>query len=349
MVAPKKILVLRFSSMGDVALVVPVLRSMLQVHQHMAVTLVTRPRFAGFFYGLKGVNVVEADLEGKHRGFWGLVRLFRQLYKEKYDVVIDLHDHLRTMIIRSLFMLAGTRVVIFDKGRREKKELVRIENKIRKKLTHTIDRYALAFDQAGFSFEILPGPHFIVAQESEQGAHRWLATKALVKNEMWIGLAPFAIHRTKVWPLERYVPLMKRILDHEQAKFFLFGGGVDEIEFLSGLAAILPQHTVLVAGQLKLQEELALMGKMDKMLTMDSANMHLAVLLGVPVVSVWGGTHTDAGFGPYGVQENGVVEISTEELPCRPCSVYGKPTCYRGDFACLTSIDEANVAKSLVQ
>ena len=119
--------------------------------------------------------------------------------------------------------------------------------------------------------------------------------------------------------------------------------------FFLELTAAFPQHTVLVAGQLSLQEELALIRKMDKMLTMDSSNMHLAALLGVPVVSVWGGTHTDAGFGPYGEQGNTIIEVSPAELPCRPCGVYGKPNCHRGDFACLTSIQEDVVVKSLRQ
>ncbi len=349
MVAPKKILIIRFSAMGDVALVVPVVRSLIQAYPEVAVTMLTRPRFAVFFEGLHGVKVVAADLAGGHKGLWGIVKLFWQLSKEKYDVVIDLHDHLRTIIIRSLFSFAGTPVVIFNKGRKEKKELVRKDDKIKKKLQHTVDRYMLAFSKAGLPFKISPGPHFVINKESEQRVFHWLATKLLVKNERWIGLAPFALHRSKMWPLERYVPLIKLMQNSGQVKFFLFGGGADEIEFLSDLASLLPQSAVLVAGQLDLQDELTLIRQMDKMLTMDSSNMHLAALLGVPVVSIWGGTHTDAGFGPYGNKESALVEVSPADLPCRPCSVYGKSTCYRGDFACLTSIAVQDVAKKLVQ
>lgn len=348
MVTPKKILVIRFSSMGDVALVVPVLRSLIQAHQDVEVTMLTRPRFSVFFDGLQGVKVFAADLEGRHKGLWGLARLFRQLAKENYDVVIDLHDHLRTMIIRSLFKLAGIRVIIFNKGRREKRELTRKDHKMRKKLLHTVDRYALALNKADLPFEMLAGPYFVIDEGSEQRVMDWLASKSLVKNESWIGLAPFAIHATKIWPLERYVSLIKTMLGRGEYKFFLFGGGAEEIEFLSGLSALFPQHTVLVAGRLSLQDELALIRKMDKMLTMDSSNMHLAALLGVPVVAIWGGTHTDAGFGPYGNQNNTLIEMNPMALPCRPCSVYGKPTCHRGDFACLANIRAAEVAKKLL-
>ena len=346
---PKKILVMRFSSMGDVALVAPVLHAVAQACQEVEVTMLTRPRFAAFFYGLQRVRLMAADLEGKHKRLWGIWRLFRQLTKEKYDVVIDLHDHLRTKIIRFLFALTGTPVVVFDKGRAEKGELVRKNFKIRKKLPHTVDRYAEAFNKAGLSFAMITFPGFEISSQSEQRVLQWLAAKALVKGELWVGLAPFAVHPTKIWPLERYVPLIKMMQEGRQVKFFLFGGGAGEVAFFSGLVALFPHHTVLVAGQMSLQEELALIRKMDKMLTMDSANMHLAALLGVPVVSIWGGTHTDAGFGPYGNQDKTVLEVTTTVLPCRPCSVYGKPTCHRGDFACLTAIEVQDVAKKLMQ
>jgi ADP-heptose:LPS heptosyltransferase len=93
-----------------------------------------------------------------------------------------------------------------------------------------------------------------------------------------------------------------------------------------------------VAGQLKMKQELALMELLDLMVCTDSSNMHLATMMNVPLVSIWGGTHPDVGFGPFGKSAESVIQISRDELPCRPCSVYGRETCYRGDFACLNRI-----------
>ena len=77
---------------------------------------------------------------------------------------------------------------------------------------------------------------------------------------------------------------------------------------------------------------------------MDSGNMHLAALSGVPVLSIWGATHPDAGFGPWGQGEEAILQIPTDELTCRPCSVFGNKPCWRGDLACLTSISVETVA-----
>ena len=104
---------------------------------------------------------------------------------------------------------------------------------------------------------------------------------------------------------------------------------------------------MVVAGQLKMKQEVALMTQLDLMLCVDSSNMHLAALLGIPLLSIWGGTHPDVGFGPYGKGEESIIQVSREELPCRPCSVYGKEKCYRGDFACLTNITPEYVVKRM--
>ena len=140
---------------------------------------------------------------------------------------------------------------------------------------------------------------------------------------------------------------MSALIEKSPVKFFLFGGGEKEIKYFESLQQKFPAHCVIVAGQLKLKQELALMEKLDLMLCVDSSNMHLACLVGVPVISIWGGTHTDVGFGPYGKGEESIIQISREELTCRPCSVYGKEKCYRGDFACLTWITPENVVEKI--
>ena len=127
-------------------------------------------------------------------------------------------------------------------------------------------------------------------------------------------------------------------------KFFLFGGGKNEIDFFVALQKKFPQDCVVVAGQLNLSQELALMNKLDKMISVDSSNMHLAALLGIPTITLWGGTHPDVGFAPFGNQGEIKIQVPTEVLSCRPCSVYGKETCYRGDFACMTGIKAVDVA-----
>lgn len=348
-VTVKRILVVRFSAMGDVALVVPVIRSLVHAHPDVEVTMVTRPRFAPFFYDIERVTVFVADVDNTYTGFFGMRDLFKALIKKaSYDVVIDLHDHVRTKILRLFFRVFSTDVVVFDKGRVQKKAFARKKNKITIPLIHTVTRYQKAFAQAGFPFELLPGPHFILNEKLVTAANEWLSSQKLQKNERWIGIAPFALHATKVWPLENYREVIALTLKKGPAKFFFFGGGDKEIKFFESLQKSFPEHCVITAGQLKIRQEIALMKQLDVMLCVDSSNMHMAALAGTPVVSIWGGTHPDVGFAPF-TSKAKIIQIDRTDLPCRPCSVYGRESCYVGGFPCLTRITPETVVRVLME
>jgi ADP-heptose:LPS heptosyltransferase len=349
-VSLKKILVLRFSAMGDVALLVPVIKSLVAAHQDVEVTVVTRPKYAPFFYDIERVIAFPADVDYTFNGIFGMRDLFRTLIrKANYETVIDMHDHIRTILLRTLFKIFGTDVVVFDKGRKDKRAFSRKENKITTPLPHTIERYKKAFEKAGFSFPMLAAPYFSLNDSLQAAASDWLAQKKLRKKEKWIGIAPFAMHASKIWPLENYISVIEQVLQKTPAKFFLFGGGPREVKYFESLKNKFPEHCEVVADQLKVRQEIALMQNLDIMLCVDSSNMHLSVLSGIPVVSIWGGTHPDVGFGPYGKGEESIIQVSRKELPCRPCSVYGRETCYIGGFPCLTRITSDRISEKILQ
>lgn len=334
--------------MGDVVLLVPVIRSVTAAYPDVEVTVVTRPKFASFFTDMDRVIPFPADVDHTYNGIFGMRDLFKKLLKKaSYDIVLDMHDHIRTIMLRNLFKIFAGRVIVFDKGRKEKKEITRKENKSFTPLIHTVERYRLAFEKAGFPFSILQPPYFNLKESIKDETTEWLIKNGISKNEKWIGIAPFAMHTSKIWPLNNYAEVMSQLIEKSPVKFFLFGGGQSEIDFFGGLQQKFPLHVVVVAGQLKLKQELALIEMLDVMLCVDSSNMHLATLMGTPVISIWGGTHTDVGFGPYGRDEESIIQISRNELPCRPCSVYGREKCYREDFACLTWITPQTVAEHI--
>ena len=93
-----------------------------------------------------------------------------------------------------------------------------------------------------------------------------------------------------------------------------------------------------------LREELILMSNLDVMVSMDSANMHLASLVGTTVVSVWGATHPYAGFMGWNQKEENAVQVT---LPCRPCSIFGNKPCRRGDYACLRQIEPSDIIQKI--
>ena len=337
--ALKKILVLRFSAMGDVVLLVPVVQSLVAAYPDVEVTVVTRPKFASLFTDMERVVPFPADVDYTYSGILGMRELFGKLLRKGgYDIVMDMHDHIRTIILRNLFKIFGTPVVVFEKGRKQKKVFTRKDNKVTTPLPHTVERYTKAFEKAGYPLTVGAPPYFTIKSSTEDQVNEWLQKNGLSKNEKWIGIAPFAMHISKIWPVQNYAKVIEQSLKKFPAKFFLFGGGKKDMIFFESLKETFPDHCIIVAGQLKIKQELALMRQLDLMLCVDSSNMHLASLAGAPLLSVWGGTHPDVGFGPYGQSSESIIQVGRDVLPCRPCSVYGKEVCYRGDFACLNYI-----------
>jgi ADP-heptose:LPS heptosyltransferase len=341
------ILVLRFSAMGDVALATPVIKSLAQAYPSKKISVVTRPKFGVFFHGIPNVNVIGVDLDKNYKGFGGIFRLFGDLRKHKPTLVIDIHDHLRTKLLRFFFGLTKVKTIVFEKGRPEKKKAVQPKNKLRGQLLHTVVRYQRVFERVGLKFSFVTAPYLAVKKESDDKLQQWVQTKN-VKAKIWIGVAPFAAHQSKMWPLEKYQQVIEKLSASGLYHFFLFGGGKLETEQLEALQNKIPNVTS-TAGELGLNRELALIEKLSLMLCGDSSNMHLAALLNVPVVSVWGGTHPHLGFGPWGQGDEAIVQVSVEELPCRPCSVYGTSKCLRGDFACLMQVTPEVVAARVLE
>ena len=188
------------------------------------------------------------------------------------------------------------------------------------------------FKQLGFSFPL--SFHSIFGNEKGNIENIRSVVGYKEVHDKWIGVAPFAAHQGKVYPIELQEQIVRSLSSRENVKLFLFGGGKKEVAQLEQWQQAYPR-VVSVAGKLKMAEELALMSHLDVMLAMDSGNMHLASLVGTPVVSVWGATHPYAGFMGWGQSEKNAVQIS---LPCRPCSIFGNKPCIRGDYACLRQI-----------
>lgn len=336
------LVVLRFSALGDVALTVPVLRTFSEAYPNTRITMVTRTRFSGLFSGIKNLRVYSVDFNDEYSGLNGIWKLARVIGRLKPDAVIDLHDNLRTKILRIILGFSATKFFVFKKGRTEKKLATgrsRVDH--RKPLPHTTERYAEVFTAAGFPFIFkLAAPKRVPTNISLSDG-----------GKISIGIAPFAAHATKRWSIKYFEQLVTQLSEMPGVNVYLFGGGTEETSILKEWENRFKNCTS-IAGKYSIEEELEIIKKLRVMVCTDSSNMHLASISGVPVVSIWGGTHTLTGFGPLPVSENVVVEMPLTELPCRPCSVYGKSTCERRDFACLTGIQPARVVaeiKKLIQ
>jgi len=337
---PKNILVIRFSAMGDVVLTVPVIQNLLKKYPETHITVLTKPFFKPFFQEIKNVNVYPVDLAETHKGLIGLYRLVKELNKnQKYDCVIDLHSVIRSWIICGFFLLRGVPFFRIDKGRSEKNMF--IKGKITYALSHTTERYLAVFKKSGFNFSL----------EKSLLTVGTLADKSDFLNsltsEVRIGIAPFAAHKSKEWGLENIHSLITKINNNYQVKFYLFGGGSEEVAKLETLANNYSNVTN-IAGQFSLTEEMNFLQKLTAFIGMDSGNMHIAALLGLPVISIWGGTHPDLGFSALYQSKKNHIRALVNGKPCRPFSVYGKLDVVEGKPAdCIKKVKVAAIVKRL--
>lgn len=338
----KRILVIRFSAIGDVAMVLPLLYSMAEAYPEHQFTFLSQAFLEKLLINKpNNLHFYPVYLKEGERTIGGIIRLFRRLYGEGFDTVVDLHDVLRTKVLRTLFRLCGMKVRGIDKGRSEKKALTRKEAKAFRPLTTTVERYRQALESAGFIFPLTFRSLF-EHNVPELGE----VTKLFgSKCGSWIGVAPFAKHRGKIYPIEKCTELIQELSHPSNRRIFLFGGGAEELIQLNQLASGF-ENVVVAGGRFGLADELALMSQLDAMVSMDSANMHFASLVGIPVVSVWGATHPYAGFMGYRQSEEWAVQL---DLPCRPCSVFGDKPCYRGDFACMEQLNPGQIVRTLEQ
>ena len=326
------ILIIRFSAIGDVAMTVPVIDSMARQYPENKYTVASQSFLRPLFENCpENVRFTGVNLQGEHNGIVGMYRLYRELMKQKFNAVADLHDVLRTKLLRIFFRFSGLKVRHIDKGRKGKRQLTRRKNKIFRQLKPTFERYADVFKSLGQPLLMFD---FHSIFNSSSGDFTKIEHITGEKSGVWIGVAPFAKHEGKILPLNRTEQIVAHFAKKPDTTVFLFGGGAKEKAILDEWSAKYPR-TVTVAGKLELSAELVLMSRLDVMLSMDSANMHLASLTATPVVSVWGATHPYSGFCGYNQEFNNIVQI---ELPCRPCSAYGNKPCYRNNAECLSKI-----------
>lgn len=306
--------------MGDVAMTVPIITSLANCNPDLSITLLTQKRMVELFSWMPAnVTVVGVNLHDYH-GIAGLGKLYGQLKNERFDAVADLHDVLRTKYLRTRFRMKGTKVAVIRKGRADRKALIGhgLEHEPLMPIT---EKYAAVFQELGLKLEINYAPPVVadtpIPFDVQQPA---------------IGIAPFAAHQGKVYPLEMMREVVDKLADSGN-QIYLFGAGHEEATVLESWAR---KNVISVVGKCSgLKQELLLMSHLQLMIAMDSSNMHMAAIMGTRTISVWGATHPKAGFVAWNQPEESIIQIP---MPCRPCSIYGSKPCSKGDYPCLRQI-----------
>lgn len=334
-----KLIVLRFSAMGDVAMVASVVKEFSMRHPYLSIIMVSRAAFKPFFDEIPNLIFHAIEPKTSHKGVLGLYRLFKELSTYHPMAIADLHDNLRSRMLSTFFRLIGVRIKRINKGRAEKKALTRKENKILQPLQPTVERYADVFRALGFNLKLT---HQLTKNTKA------LPDKALGlftdQERIKIGISPFAQHEFKMYPLAKMEQVIAALRDLNY-QVFIFGGGATEKEVAQKWQNQFANVTNLI-GSFTLTEELAIISHLDLMLSMDSSGMHMASLMGVPVISIWGPTHPYAGFLGYGQQLEDCVQI---EHPNRPSSIYGNKPCLCGTATCMDLIEPEKVVDKITK
>lgn len=323
----RRLLITRFSALGDVLMMVPVIDALARQYPKTEITVVSRPMFKSIFELLPdNVKFLGKDAR-RYKGLAGISKLNNELLKTKPDAVCDLHFVNRTIFQNILFRIKGIKVFHIEKKPLDKFLFVR--QRPLKPIKPSVIRYAEALSRAGFPVEIDPSKRISLVEAPAE--------------KKGIAIAPFAAHKGKVYPLDLMEELVKELSTHFPV--YLFGAGQHEKEILDMWETKYPGVTNMLGIKKDLAEELRFLSGMELMISMDSGNAHLASLAGTRVITLWGATHPMAGFKAWGQDDADNVQ---SDLPCRPCSIYGKKPCSKGDYPCFRAISVESILKKVL-
>lgn len=304
--------------MGDVAMTIPVVLTLLKQYPKLKVSILTKPVFATLFKDIPEIEIIPANIDSEHKGLTGIYKLSQELKAHHFSAVADLHDVLRTKILKFFLFFQGLKIKSIKKGRKDKKALTRSKNKIFKALKPTTSRYADVFEALKYPIS-LSDPVFLNQRAID---NNFIKDLHFYKAKKHLGIAPFAAHDSKVYPADLMQECIKQLAGDKDLNIYLFGAKGQEMSRLHNWAH--PYSNVYcIAGKYSLEKQLNLISHLDLMLSMDSGNGHLAAMFGVKVITIWGQTHPYAGFAPFLQSQEEQILPNRKIFPLLPTSVYG--------------------------
>lgn len=335
----KSLLLIRFSALGDILMTVPVIKALALLHPDWKITVVSRPFVGSIFRSLAG-NVHFVGINPRqYPGLGGLARMYKELKALNPTHVCDLHDVLRTKYLRLRFRMAGIPTSHIVKDRKARKQF--LSAKVKTQQETSFERYAKAIGKLGLMDEKTFAASLGIPRTAESQETQRLSPRD--GEPLKIGIAPFAAHQGKIYPLD----LMEKVVSlfgERGVKVYLFGAGEKERELMEAWASKYDNAESMVGTLPNMAEEMKFIDTLDAMLTMDSGNMHLASLTSTPVYSIWGATHPLGGFLGWGQSLDRCIQ---EDMPCRPCSIFGNKPCKFGDYRCLNSITPEEIVERI--
>lgn len=312
-----KVLVIRFSSMGDIIYTTPVVRCLKEQLPGAEVHFLTKPAFRYIYDNNPYVDKLLL-LQPK------LSDTIKEIKAEKYDILVDLHTNLRTSIIK---LRTGIKAYTYDKQRLRKWLSLKFNLKLVPPV-HLVDRYLKAVAPLGIVNDGKPINYYIKKQYSLDTllpeSHR----------NSYIVFVIGATHNTKRMPNAKVADICRQI-----SQPVLLLGGNDVKANGDEIAAAAGNHVLNICGATSLDESVFIVSKAKRLIGFDTGLTHIAEAFNIPIASVWGATVPELlGVQPYQVDDALVIGV---DLPCRPCSKFGQEKCPLGHFKCMNTIDDA--------
>ena len=303
------ILIIRLSAFGDVAMTVPAISVLRDNHPGVKITILTTEFFSTLYNQIPNINFL--FFKPKHKSIYGLFHLSRQIMQINPDHIIDLHDVLRTKILRIFLAFKFNRILIIDKGRKEKKSL--INGTIFRRLKTMHQRYADVFSLEKMNIDLELFNTYSKININNK-IHEFDLNKRL------IGIAPFAGHNCKEYSLANILKLIDLIGPSYQ--ILIFGAPGEEEKKIKKISQE-KTNTHIISSNYSLSEQMAVISNLDVMISMDSANGHIASLFGVNVITIWGATHPFTGYSPFNQPNKNSIIPDLKKFPKVPVTIYG--------------------------
>jgi heptosyltransferase-2 len=318
--AAPDILVVRFSAIGDILLITPLLRAIRARYRGARIAVLTKEQYVPLLS--HNPHVSEVLGVAPEEGFRAVAE---RIHSVRYTHLLDLHGNLRSHALRRL---APGPWRSYAKRWLERAILITIKRDIYGAWLPIAERYF----EAAAELDVQPDgepPDFFIGEEADKRAGDGLSSLGLGRDRPIVAMAPGAAHATKRWPAEYWVDLIRRITPTGADVVVL--GGPDDAELASRIAERAGANVASLAGALGLQETGAVIRRAEALISGDTGVMHMATGVGTPVVALFGPTVRQFGFFPYR-SDAGVVEL---DLPCRPCSAHGSARCPLGHHRCM--------------
>ncbi len=309
-----KILIIRFSSIGDIVLTSPVIRCLKKQVNGIELHYLTKKAFETVLAGnpqLDKIHYLENSLSD----------CIQELKKEKFDYIIDLHHNLRTSWIKTKLGVSSSS---FDKLNWKKWLLVNLKRNTLPPV-HIVDRYLETVKFLGVKNDHMGLDYFLLKTYT-------LAEMLPPSHQSYIALVIGAQHATKRLPVDKLTELCKGI----KGSVVLLGGPEDK-ERGEEIIKAAGHHVFNACGKFKLDESAFLISKAQKVISHDTGLMHIAAAFNKHILSVWGNTVPEFGMYPYKADYSRIIQV--KDLSCRPCSKIGFKNCPKGHFKCMNLID----------